>query len=319
MNGADGAPRRIGVEIEMNGLPLDALAELVANALDLTVEETGRYERALHGDSAGDWQVEVDFQLLKELGREVRDEDTFADDLRSTAEEALKRLAEPLVPLELVSPPLPMERLSDIRRLIPLLRDAGAKGTSENLTNAFGMQFNPEIPAADSDTLLAYLKAFLCLQDWLFKRADIDVARRATSYVDPFPSEYVRAVVAVDYWPDRDRMIDDYLTANPTRNRALDLMPLFLHLDEQRVRAATDDPLIKARPTFHYRLPNSDIGRPGWGMELAWNDWLEVERLAADRDRLDACCRAYTAFLDQPLQRWLGNWAGRVRRRWLSQ
>lgn len=319
MSTADGDPRRVGVELEMNGVPLDTLAEVVADALGLTVDETGRYERALHGDPAGDWQVEVDFHLLKELGREVRDEDTLSDDLRNTAEEALKRLAEPLVPLELVSPPLPMERLPDMQRLIPLLRAAGAKGTSDNLTNAFGMQLNPEVPATDADTLLAYLKAFLCLQDWLVTRAAVAVARRATTYVDEFPSQYVRATVSVGYRPDRDRLIDDYLAANPTRNRALDLLPLFMHVDERRVRAVTDDPLIKARPAFHYRLPNSDIGRPGWGLQLAWQDWLEVERLAADRARLDACCDAYTGFLDRPLKRWLGNWASRVSARWLSR
>jgi hypothetical protein len=32
--------------------------------------------------------------------------------------------------------------------------------------------------------------------------------------------------------PDLDTLIDDYLEYNPTRNRALDFLPLFLHLDE---------------------------------------------------------------------------------------
>lgn len=314
-----GKPRRIGVEIEMNGLSLDRVAAVVADAFGLKIDATSRYERTLRGDPAGEWKVEVDFRLLKELGREQRAADTFADDLRNTAEDALKHLAESLVPLELVSPPLPMTRLHEVQRVIARLHDAGAKGTSDNLTNAFGMQLNPEIPADDAGTLTAYLKAFLCLQDWLFERADVDVARRATRYVEAFPSAYVQTVVVPGYGPTRAQLIDDYLAANPTRNRALDLMPLFLHLDEARVRAVTDDPLIKARPAFHYRLPNSEIGQPKWGIQLAWCDWLEVERLAADRPRLDACCNAYTTFHDRPLRRLLGNWAKEVSRHWLSQ
>ncbi len=69
---AQGEPRRIGVELEMNGVTLDQLSELVADYLGLTVQQNGRYERVLSGDPAGDWGVELDFRLLKELGREER-------------------------------------------------------------------------------------------------------------------------------------------------------------------------------------------------------------------------------------------------------
>jgi Fe-S cluster biosynthesis and repair protein YggX len=44
-------------------------------------------------------------------------------------------------------------------------------------------------------------------------------------------------------------------------------------------------------------------------LHVAWDDWLEVEALAANRKRLAACCAAYAAFLDKPLKRWLGDWA----------
>ncbi len=307
---ADGALRRVGVEIEMNGFGIDTLAETVADLLGLSTTSKGRYERILHGDSAGEWEAEVDFRLLKQWGR---------DDQKNAAEDALQWLSEPLVPLELVSPPLPLDRLDDVERIIVALRSAGAKGTSDAITNAFGMQLNPEVPAEDADTVLRYLKAYLCLQDWLFERAHVNVARRATPYVDPLPITYARQVVAAHYSPDLATLIDDYLAGNPTRNRALDLMPLFAHLDEPRVRRVTDDPLIKARPTFHYRLPNSEIHRPAWRFADAWDDWLEVERLAADDARLAACCRRYAEFLDQPLDRWLGDWSGEIADRWLDR
>lgn len=315
---ATGELRRVGVELEMNGLTLDRLAQLAAQFLGCQVEQTSRYERTLTGDLAGPWIVELDFAFLKKLGREQRQEDDLGDDLKSSAEEALKWLTDSLVPHELVSPPLPLNRLHEVDALIAHLRDAGAKGTDDRLTNAFGMQFNPEVPDTEADTISAYLKAFMCLYDWLLQRADINLTRRLTSYVDPFPSIYVKQVISQAYWPDMPQLIDDYLRDNPTRNRALDMLPLFKHLDAARVLAATGDARIKARPTFHYRLPDCLIDQPGWGLHLAWADWLQVERLACDRTRLDACCEAYRQHLDSGLSRLLTDWADQIDHDWLG-
>jgi hypothetical protein len=307
-----GRPRRVGVELEMIGLGLNDIAEIVAEHLGLAITTDGRYRRVLTGDDAGDWVVELDFDLLKRMGQEERDEEVLLDELRGSAEELLKLFADLVVPLELVTPPLPMRRLDEVEELIGLLRDAGAKGTSDSVSYAFGMQFNPEIPSTDPAVILGYLQAFLCLYEWLLVRADINLTRRITSYIDPFPNDYVRKVISAGYRPDLGTLIDDYLVENPTRNRALDFLPLFLELDEERVRSVTDEPLIKPRPTFHYRLPDCRIDVPGWGLHVAWDDWLEVEALAADPKRLAACCARYAAFLDKPLKRWLGDWAKKV-------
>lgn len=312
-------PRRVGVELEMIGLELNDIAEIVARHLRLNISTDGRYRRLLSGDEAGDWVVELDFDYLKRLGQEERVPKDMLDDLKESAEELLKALADLVVPLELVSPPLPLARLGEVEELIVLLREAGAKGTSDSVGYAFGMQFNPEIPSEDPAVLTAYLKAFLCLYEWLFVRADINLTRRITSYIDPFPTDYVRKVIDPAYWPDLDTLIDDYLEESPTRNRALDMLPLFTHLDEERVRNVTDDPLIKARPAFHYRLPDCEIDVPGWGLHVAWNDWLEVEALADDAQRLEAVCKAYEHFLARPLKRWLGDWAKEVERTWLAR
>lgn len=319
LKNADGDTRRVGVEIEMSGLSLDALAACVADFVGARIETRGRYERVLEGDPAGDWIVELDFDLLKRLGREARADESFADELGRSAEDALAWAAEALVPMEVVSPPLPLDRLDEIERLILRLREAGARGTSDSLINAFGLQFNPELPNTDPELITACLKAFLCLYDWLSTRADIDTSRRVTRYVNPFPMNYVKKVIDPDYWPDQATLIDDYLADNPTRNRALDMLPLFMFLDEARVRRHASDSLIKARPTFHYRLPDCDIHKPEWGFHLAWNDWVEVERLAADASRLNDCCTAYRAFLSRPLDRWLGDWKAELETRWLDR
>jgi len=214
--------------------------------------------------------------------------------------------------VEVVSPPLPMERLADVERLIGKLHRAGAKGSGAGVSYAFGMQFNPELPGLDADTIGAYLKSFFCLYDWLAQREAVDLTRRLTGFSASFPGRYLRKVVDPDYAPSLDTLIDDYLEANPTRNRALDMLPLFLHLDKERLRAVVDDPRVKPRPTLHYRLPNSEIHRADWGIHRAWGDWLQVEYLANDRERLDEVCRAYSKWLDEPLGRLFETWHGEV-------
>lgn len=313
---AEGEQRRVGVELEMNGIDLDQLSALVAAHGGYQIEQPGRCERRLTGDPAGDWIVELDSQWIKKVGRTARPEGDESAELLGSAEDALIWMAESLVPVELVSPPLPLGRLNEVNELIHQLRNAGAKGTGDRLTNAFGMQFNPEIPDADSRTLCAYLKAFLCLYDWLNERADVNLTRRITTYVDPFPADYVGLVTAPDYWPDQAGLIDDYLQHNPTRNRALDMLPLFAHIDEARVRAKVDDPRINARPTLHYRLPNSQIDNTQWALIHAWRDYLQVDALANDPDRLEEVCSAYRGYLDKTSNLLFGDWAEDVSR-WL--
>lgn len=312
-----GGPRRVGVELEMNGLTLEELADTAARVLGCTIREKGRYERVLEGDPDGDWQVELDFRLLARLGRKDHPADTVGGELMQSAESALAWLAENLVPLELVSPPLPFARLPAMDELVAALRSAGARGTSDSLTNAFGMQLNPELPAGGPALIRSVLQAFICMQDWLSRRADIDPARRITRYVEPFPTTYLRKVVDPGYDPGLATLIDDYLAANPTRNRALDLLPLFAHLDETRVRQVTDDPLIKPRPAFHYRLPDCEIHRQDWSISEAWNDWVLVERLANDQERLAGCREACARFMDRPWRRWFGDWAAEFEKQWL--
>jgi len=314
---ASGDERRIGVELEMNGMDLDRLARLAARELRLELENISRYERKLTGDPAGDWTVEVDFDLLKKLGRETRLEGSLLRELEGTAEEFLARSASQLVPLEIISPPLPLSRLHEVESLIRGLRKGGALGTSGKLLYAFGMQFNPEVPDMEAKTICDYLRAFHCLYDWLDERAEINFTRRLTSYIDPFPRQYIMKMLSGNYQPSLTELIDDYLKDNPTRNRALDMLPLFSHLDETRVRRHCDDVLIKPRPTFHYRLPNCEVDEPGWGLKRAWNDWVAVETLAEDKTRLQNCCDAYMIHLHSPFHL-PGSWLRQIKLRWLE-
>jgi hypothetical protein len=137
--------------------------------------------------------------------------------------------------------------------------------------------------------------------------------RRVTVYIDPFPTDYVRKVINPDYWPDMPQLFDDYLADNPTRNRAPDMLPLFAFVDEDRVKAAVDDPRIEARPTLHYRLPNCEIDEPGRDIASAWTDWLQVEHLAMDKSRLNDLCRHYLDHLQAPIGRLVNHWAEQLK------
>lgn len=145
--------------------------------------------------------------------------------------------------------------------------------------------------------MFAYFKAFLCLKDWLRSRCRPDFARTVSPFISDFDGAWVREVVSSDYAPDLAGFIDEYLRANPTRNRSLDMLPLFLHLDEARVRRVVDDPLVRGRPTLHYRLPNSEVDDADFSLREIWADWLEVERLAADAERLREVGDAYAQWL----------------------
>lgn len=319
LENADGKPRRVGVELEMSGFDLDTLAKHVAELFDLKISSKGRYERLLHGDPAGEWGIELDYDFLKRLGRQELADETLADEISQSAEDVLAWAAEMLVPLEIVSPPILLDHICKVDTLIAHLRKAGAKGTTDSALYAFGLQLNPDLPSHDSKLITACIKAFLCFYDWLLMRADIDLSRRITSYVDPFPTDYVKKMLSPNYWPDLATLIDDYLEHNPTRNRALDMLPLFMFLDEKRVQARVDDERIKARPTFHYRLPDCKIDEADWGLFTVWNDWVEVERLAADENRLNDCCKAYLDYLNRPIKRLFSNWAETVEKKWLNQ
>ncbi|MCB9914862.1 MAG: amidoligase family protein [Planctomycetes bacterium] len=312
---ASGAPRRVGVEIELSGPDVAEAARSVAAVVGGEVRTISPYEAEVRGGDAGTWRVELDYVVLKRLGREHAEAAEEPGPLAELAEAVLRAGSEALVPVEVISPPLPLPELGRAEDVLRALRREGALGTRAELAYAFGLQLNPEMPALDAPTVLAYLQAFLCLQEWLVRASCIDWTRRLTGYSAAFPKDYVRRVVDPAYRPDLATLIDDYLAANPTRNRALDLLPLFTELDEPRVRAVVSDERVTSRPALHYRLPNCEIDDPTWGLHVPWGHWMEVERLAADDARRAELGAAYGDVLAQPFEALLGSWADEVERR----
>jgi hypothetical protein len=303
----DGQPRRVGVEIELSGLGYAALVHIVAQALQATAREESRYESVIDSDD-GPFKVELDSKQVKDFAPDTGVLPAPLAEVTDAALQLLDATAEKIVPLEIVSPPLPLEALPKVETLCQTLRDAGALGSRHALHYAFGLQLNPELPGLDADTLLAYLRAFALSYPWLKHRHQLDISRKFTPYIDAWPEDYVRLILADDYRPDLDRLITDYLHHNPTRNRALDMMPLFAHLDEPRIRNEIDDDRIKPRPTLHYRLPDCDIDNPDWSFSQVWNDWVRVDTLACEPDRLKDMMAAWHARQPLSLDRLLMDW-----------
>ena len=107
----------------------------------------------------------------------------------------------------------------------------------------------------------------------------MDPTRRVSPYIDLYSEVYIARLLARRS-PSLDQIFSDYLAHNPTRNRSLDMLQLLAELDAERVRKAVDDPKVRPRPTFHYRLPNCHVERPDWSLARPWNIWWVVEELA---------------------------------------
>ncbi|KFZ30708.1 hypothetical protein IDSA_09300 [Pseudidiomarina salinarum] len=307
VDNAEGKPRTIGIELEFSGISLADTEQLVLEVLDgETVEETAA-ARTIK-TSLGEFKVELDWDYLK---RKAKEEGEDADGLPDDSwVKHLSKAAAWLVPVEIVCPPIEFRHLQQLDPLIRALQQSDAKGTSESMIAAYGTHINPEIPKLDAPTLHAYLQAYSLLQWWLVEAHHVNNTRKLSPFIDLYPEEYVIEILKQDN-PDMDQLLDDYLEFNPSRNRALDMLPLLCEIDEDRVRSVVDDKKIKSRPTFHYRLPDCRIGDPDWSLAREWNIWWQVEKLAYDHDKRTELCEKFIS-AKRPL-------IGVSRNRWVEE
>lgn len=301
LTGPEGKSRRVGIELEFAAISARDGAKLVQSLFGGTIREEDPHRFHVTDTAHGEFICELDSQYVHSAADEARF-DTVSEGakelltkFRAEFRRLLGDISSYVVPCEIACPPIPLEDLPVVENLVSALRNAGAESTRSSPLYAFGAQLNPEIASIDAAYLTAMLKAYLLMSDWLRAVIDMFPTRRIAAFADPFPKPYVMQVVDPDYAPDLATLIDDYLVANPTRNRELDMLPLFAHLDPERVRDTIDSPLIKPRPTFHYRLPDSRLSEPEWGILLEWNRWCLVEKLAERPDLLAAMGEAYRA------------------------
>ncbi|ANY84293.1 hypothetical protein BB934_39415 (plasmid) [Microvirga ossetica] len=271
----DGSLRRVGIEIEFLGPHARAAAQALADDLGGSCEVEDPHAFKVSGTRLGNLLIETD---LRHVHPDRHPELGLWLNRRVAA--WLGTAVSPFVPRELITAPIPIARLPEMDGVVASLRAAGARGRGAVLWDSLGLHFNIDPPRLDAATVTAFLKAFLLVGDQLRQEIACGSARRVLVLPPDYPQAYKRRVLDPDYWPDLTQLTEDYLAANPTRKRALDLLPLLTHFDEERVRSVLPHEKIGSRPVFHYRLPQAHLSDPAWSIMPDWERWLLVEHLA---------------------------------------
>lgn len=294
-----GDQRTVGLELEFAGIEIEVAAEIIRSLYGGQLKKEHRYQFEVLGSEFGDFKVELDARILKKMASEnvfgkwgmgINIEEQT---VQKSIEGVVDKLAKTVVPLEIVMPPVPIQKLHRFEQLREELQKNKAEGTRTSLVHAFGMHWNIESPDLETPTLLRYLRSLVLLYPWLLKVLKIDITRRLSPFVDPFPAKYVQKILDSAYNPGEHQLIEDYLEFNATRNRPVDMMPIFGMLDKELIKSVLEGEKNAPRPTFHYRLPNSRIDDPEWRFEQEWNHWLAVEKLAENEEMLKKLSRLY--------------------------
>ncbi|MEQ9261100.1 MAG: amidoligase family protein [Roseovarius sp.] len=273
---AEGQPRRTGVEIELGGLEEARCAALCAEHLG---------GRARQVDTAI-WRVEE-----SEIGTLEVYLDTALKDFEKTAlRDAALSVGREVIPVEIVSEPLEREGLVRLDALREGLRGAGALGSGGGVFFGFGVHLNVEM--AGRETVVPVLLAYALIEDWLRAANPIDQMRRVLPFTAPYPTRLVRRLIALGPRADLRHVMDAYAQEAPSRNHGLDMLPLFAHLDAERIAPALTE-TTSPRPAYHFRLPDCRIDEPGWSLDSEWRRWRTVERVAEDAALLAALAAAW--------------------------
>jgi hypothetical protein len=316
-----GSERCVGYEFEFTGVEISEAAEMLQRLYGGNVSRVSTYEYHVEDASYGTFKLELDAQLLREKKYEKTlksvgiDLSTFKN--IESIEDKLKNMASSVVPFEIITPPIPLSSMPDLQKLVDELRSWKAKGTGSSVLYAFGLHLNPEIPDDSADSLLNHLRAYVMLDPWIRKDAKVNISRRLTPYINEYKDEYLQLILSAAYKPTLEELIRDYFRFDNSRNRPLDMLPVFMHLDAETTQSLLEETLTSARPTYHYRLPNCSIEDPEWSLAHEWNRWVLVERLAADTKTLNQYSRTYFKLKKETLVGFETKWI-ELMNRWVN-
>jgi len=168
-----GEMRRVGVEIEFGGLDGAQTAACLAEELGGSMRQTDPYAFEVTGTSLGDFEVTLDTSYAHYQSKSHK----FLDEVGARLANLVGAAAELVVPYEIVTPPVPLDRLPEIADLLRRMAESGASGTESSMFFAFGVHFNPETPSLRADAIMPIVKAFALLDRASTWRASIDSAR----------------------------------------------------------------------------------------------------------------------------------------------
>lgn len=293
----EGKERKVGLEFEFTGIEMEAAAQMLVRLYGGKINQISTYEFNIDESGFGTFKLELDASLflnkkyekvLKSVGVDIASSKN-----KKAIENALRDVASTIVPFEIITPPVALSKLPEMENLIDELRRWRAKGTGSSMFYAFGLHLNPEAPQLSPNSILRHLQAYVLLDPWIRKDARINISRKITPYIKEYEIEYLRLILKEHYQPGFELLVDDYFRYENSRNRSLDLVPLFMYIDEELVREKTEDKLSTSRPTYHYRLPNCSLEDPDWTLAGEWNRWVLVEKLANEKKTLRQYANAF--------------------------
>ncbi len=275
----DGRERLCGIEIEFAGPTEMETGNLIADTFGGTVKDGGDHSVTVCDTPFGDIEVELDISLRKR------------EDLPFVKEglDAFRGL----IPVEVVTPPLSRTQLEEFNTICTSLRKIDAMGSRSGVFLGFGVHVNPEVVAPDHRFTLDTITAYAMLEPWLREKEQVDATRRMMPFVGAWPKALISdlANTRYDSLADLMRMAAKHIHS---RNQSLDLLPLFKHAEPDLFADLFDiDDKTAARPTFHFRLPDSRIDEADWSLLQPWQLWRQVELIAANDDLLSALCAAW--------------------------
>ncbi|WP_147127101.1 amidoligase family protein [Shimia ponticola] len=276
--------RQLGVEVEFAGLTEAEAATKFAAALETSAREDGDM-----------WVCQT-----RDFGKCVFYLDTaYKSKIEQVGGAKALTVARTVVPVELVTDPFDPAALPTLNSALAKLRDAGALGSRHALMYGFGVHLNVAIADASVEHIYAVTCAFALLEEALRSDIDLDIARRALPFIDPYPDSLIEALVG-----GRPETMDGFacllLSKTSSRNHGLDLLPILAELSaDVTAEYVSDDTKLSPRPAYHYRLPECRIDEPGWDLSKDWARWCAVEALAAS-DELDTLIHARREWQTQP-------------------
>lgn len=313
-----GDERSVGYEFELTGVDMDLASEIVQELYGGSIEQVSTYEYNVTGTRFGDFKLELDAQLLRDKKYEKLLKAVGVDPAKieniDLIEGSLRDAASSVVPFEIITPPIQLSEMVELNRLVDALRKQKAEGTGSSFLYAFGLHINPEISDDSTQSLLNHMRAYVMLDPWIRKDAEINMSRRITPYINEYKEEYIQLILNPAYKPEVEELITDYFQYDNSRNRPLDMLPLFMYLNKELTVSLIEDTITSSRPTYHYRLPNCSLEDENWSIAKEWNRWVLVEKMAADPKTVDQYSRAWLKMKGDTLVGFEAKWTELINR-----
>jgi hypothetical protein len=318
----EGDERKVGFELEFTGVEMDEAAAILQSLYGGSVSKLSTYQFEVKESRFGTFKLELDAQILRDKKYEklLRTMGVNVSGIKNieSIEDLMKTFASSVVPFEIVTPPIPLSSMNQMNSLVDELRRRKVKGTGSSFVYAFGLHLNPEAADLSAESILNHLRAYVMLDPWIRRDGKINMSRKITPFINEYEEKYILHILDPGYAPSIETLIVDYFRFGNSRNRPLDLLPLFMHINKELTSSLIEEKITSSRPTYHYRLPNCSLEDVNWTLAGEWNRWVLVEIMAADEKMLNRYSRAWLRLKRETLVGFENKWIELINR-WVNE